>query len=315
LALSDVNVAQIAWERAGQPVARGQMSANLAFESSGGSIAALISGLTGDGTLALRDTEVSGLGLTGFSRILQASDAGLLEEDDDLAAAFSDALSAGSMRIEEADTPVSLVGGVAQVSNLYLEGDSTALRGGLTLDLATNDLDADFSYAAIDGPGDVEAMPSVGLSFAGPLAAPERELDVSQVSSFLNVRQLELEIQRVEALNAEILERERLLRIMAAVDLDRERLDFEREEALREQERLAREAEERARLEAEQRAAEERRAAEEAALEAERQRREQALVDTALQDVLYQRERVPARLAQFRVLLGRLYRRAEHQLE
>jgi hypothetical protein len=162
-----------------------------------------------------------------------------------LQAAFADALSAGSMRIGEADTPVSLVGGVAQVSNLYLEGDNTALRGGMTLDLATNDLDADFSYAAIDGPGDVEAMPSVGLSFAGPLAAPERELDVSQVGSFLNVRQLELEIQRVEALNAEILERERLLRIMAAVDLDRERLDFERDEAAREQERLAREAEER----------------------------------------------------------------------
>ena len=124
-------------------------------------------------------------------------------------------------------------------------------------------------------------MPSVGLSFAGPLAAPVRELDVSQVGSFLNVRQLELEIQRVEALNAEILERERLLRIMAAVDLDRERLEFEREEAAREQERLAREAEERARLAEEQRAADEQRAAQEAARQAE-QERERALRDALL---------------------------------
>lgn len=256
LALTDIDVSRLAWERGGQPVMNGQMSANLSFESAGGSVASLISGLTGDGTLALSDVTITGLGLNGFSRILQASDAGLLDEDADLEAAFADALSAGTMRIEEADTPVSLVGGVAQISNLYLEGGETALRGGLTVDLSTNDVDADFSYAAVDGPGDVEAMPNVGLSFAGPLAAPERELDVSQISSFLNVRQLELEIRRVEALNAEILERERLLRIMAAVDLDQTRLEFEREENLRlEQERLEEEARERARIVAEREAA------------------------------------------------------------
>jgi hypothetical protein len=279
LALTDLDVARFAWERDGQPVMDGRLSANLSFESAGGSMASLISGLTGDGTLALADTTVTGLGLTGFSRILQASDAGLLGEDDDLEAAFADALSAGTMRIEAADTPLSVVGGVAQFSNLYLEGGETALRGGLTVDLSTNAVDADFSYAAVDGPGDVEAMPNVGLSFAGPLASPEKQLDVSQISSFLNVRQLELEIRRVEALNAEILERERLLRIMAAVDLDQTRLEFEREENLRiEQERLEEEARERARI------AEERQAAEDAARQADEER------ERALREALLARE-------------------------
>lgn len=240
LALHDLDVSRFSWERSGQPVVTGGMSTSVSFESSGGSMASLMSALTGDGTLAFQDVSVSGLGLTGFARILQASDAGLLDEEADLEAAFADALSAGSMTIDETDTPISVVGGVAQVSNLYLEGESTALRGGLTLDLSTNAVDADFSYAATEGPGDVESMPNVGLSFAGPLDAPARALDVSQISSFLNVRQLELEIRRVEALNAEILERERLLRIMAAVDLDRDRLEAERAEAERiEAERLA----------------------------------------------------------------------------
>jgi hypothetical protein len=279
LALIDLDVARFAWERDGQPVMDGRLSANLSFESAGGSMASLISGLTGDGTLALADTTVTGLGLTGFSRILQASDAGLLDEDADLEAAFADALSAGTMRIEAADTPLSVVGGVAQFSNLYLEGGETALRGGLTVDLSTNEVDADFSYAAVDGPGDVEAMPNVGLSFVGPLAAPEKQLDVSQISSFLNVRQLELEIRRVEALNAEILERERLLRIMAAVDLDQTRLEFEREENLRiEQERLEEQARERARV------AEERQAAEDAARQADEER------ERALREALLARE-------------------------
>lgn len=237
LAMNDLDMARFAWERAGQPIVRGDLSANMSFESAGSSLAALIASSTGEGTLALRDVTVSGLGLNGFSTILQASDAGLLSEDAaepfDLEASFAEALLAGSMRIEEADTPVSLVGGVAQLSNFYLDGPATTLRGGLRLNLADNALDANFSYTATGGPGDVEAMPAVGLSFVGPLASPQRELDVAQLESFLSVRALELEIERVEALNAEIIERERLLRIMAAVELDQDRIAFERAEARR----------------------------------------------------------------------------------
>lgn len=309
LALNDLDLSQLAWERSGQPVMRGAFSTSLSFETSGGSVSSLMSALTGDGTFALSDVTVSGLGLDGFSRILQASDAGLLGEEDDIESAFTDALSAGTMRIQAADNPISLVGGVARASNLYIEGQSTALRGGLTLDLSTGLVDADFSYSAIDGPGDVETMPNVGLSFVGPLAAPDRLLDVSQIGSFLNVRQLELEIRRVETLNAEILERERLLRTMAAIDLDMtrlevERLDAERQEAERleaerlEAERLAEEArqaedaaaasaaleeQQRQTLEQQQRALERSQAAEAARIERER----------ALREALQAREAAP----------------------
>ena len=283
LALTDFDADRLAWERQGRPIVGGEASLSVSFETSGGSIASLMSGLTGEGTIGLDGVAVSGLGLEGFSRILQASDAGLLREEDDLRQAFSDALGAGTMLIDSAQTPVTLIGGVLQASNLYISSAMTALRGGLSVDLSTGDLDADFSYAATDGPGDVEAMPNVGLSFAGPIASPDRDLDVSQVASFLNVRRLEQEIRRVEALNAEILERERLLRIMAAVDLDQTRLQAE-EAARLEQERLdqerraAEEAERAARDAAE---AEERRLAEEAAREAEAQAAQEAAEQAA----------------------------------
>ncbi|MEM6384000.1 MAG: AsmA family protein [Pseudomonadota bacterium] len=255
---------QLSWERGGGPVLRGEGALSLSFESAGNSVASLMSALTGEGTLALADATLSGLGLNGFARILQAADAGLLGEGSDLEAAFADALQAGTMRIERADTPVSVVAGVARASNLFLGGDQTAMRGGFTVDLGEQVVDADFSYAATDGPGDVAAMPNVGLSFTGDLAAPERTLDVAQVASFLNVRQLESEIRRVEALNAEILERESLLRVMGAEALDaaraRQLIEIERERQVREEaeeeaRRQAEEAAERARAEAEQAAA------------------------------------------------------------
>eukprot|EP00752_Nemacystus_decipiens_P019436 g17492.t1 len=311
LALSDLDLGLLAWERSGQSVMQGAFSTSLSFETSGGSVSSLMSALTGDGTFALSDVTVSGLGLNGFSRVLQASDAGLLGEDDDVESAFSDALSAGTMQIAAADNPISLIGGVARASNLYIEGQSTALRGGLTLDLSTGLVDADFSYSATEGPGDVESMPNVGLSFVGPLATPERLLDVAQVDSFLNVRQLELEIQRVEALNAEILERERLLRTMAAIDLDLTRLEAERREAERleaeriEAERQAEEARRAAEAEAEAQRAAEAAAAEEQgrALEQQRLQEQQRAAEAArierertLREALLERERQAERV-------------------
>lgn len=271
LSISDVELSQLSWQRAGQPVLNGDGSLSMTFETSGVSMASMMAGLTGEGTLAVSNASVSGLGLDGFARILQASDAGLLGDDADLGAAFSDALRAGTMSIAQANAPISLVGGTARASNVFLQGEATALRGGWSLDLSTHDLDADFSYAATNGPGDVEAMPNVGLSFTGDFAQPERELDVSQISSFLNVRQLENEIRRVEALNAEILERERLLRIMAAVELDEARLVAVAEEEARQE--LLRQEElrlEQQRLEADQAAEAEaaRDAAQQAAQEA-----------------------------------------------
>ncbi len=291
LSLSDIDAGQLSWERSGGPVVTGAFSANLSFETAGGSITSLMSGLTGEGTLALSNAEISGLGLSGFARILQASDAGLLDEPEDLESAFLDALSVGTMSIENADTPITVVGGVVTANNMYVEGFNTALRGGAIFDLAAQTLDADFSFAVIEGPGDVEAMPNVALSFAGPVEAPARQLDVSQVASFLNVRQLELEIDRVEALNAEILERERLLRIMAAIDLDRERIAFEEAEAERlERERLEAEQLEQERIEAE------RRAAEEAELQIEAERRAEEAREQALREALLARERDQQRL-------------------
>ncbi|MBV6657620.1 MAG: AsmA family protein [Devosiaceae bacterium] len=242
LALSDADLGTSSWERGGSAVLRGRGDVSLSLESAGGSISSLMSAVTGEGTLALRDAQVSGLGLGGFARVLQASDAGLLGEDADLEAAFADALSAGSMAIDRADSPLTLVAGVLRASNLFVQGEETALRGGFTLDFSDLALDADFSYAATSGPGDVPSMPNVGLSFAGPVASPERTLDVAQVASFLNVRALENEIRRVEALNAEILERESLLRIMGSVALDEAR--EERLVALAAERQAAREAEE-----------------------------------------------------------------------
>ncbi|MEM1289174.1 MAG: AsmA-like C-terminal region-containing protein, partial [Pseudomonadota bacterium] len=225
LTWTDIALADMSWRPAGAALVEGTGGITATLESAGNSIRGLLSGLSGDGTIQLTDMTVRGIGVAGFARVLQASDAGLLPEEADLDEAFSEALRASSMRVDRVDTPITVVGGVIRASNLYIEGEQTAIRGGFTLDLAESLVDANFSLAPTQGRSDVSAMPNIGLSFNGPVSRPERALDASQVASFLNVRQLEREIQRVEDLNAEILERETLLRFLAAIELDEARLE------------------------------------------------------------------------------------------
>lgn len=61
LALTNLDVARIAWERDGQPVMDGRLSANLSFESAGGSMASLISGRRATGPWRLPKPRLPGL--------------------------------------------------------------------------------------------------------------------------------------------------------------------------------------------------------------------------------------------------------------
>ena len=73
------------------------------------------------------------------------------------------------------------------------------------------------------------AEPQAALLFTGPLDAPERKIDVAPFTAFLTLRSFEQEVQRVERLQAEILERDRLMR----------EVKYFREETLRRQQERA----------------------------------------------------------------------------
>ncbi len=54
----------------------------------------------------------------------------------------------------------------------------------------------------------IGAEPEVGILFEGPLADPRRSIDVTPLLGYLAVRAFEKEVERIEALQADILEKE-----------------------------------------------------------------------------------------------------------
>jgi hypothetical protein len=59
------------------------------------------------------------------------------------------------------------------------------------------------------------AEPALRLDFAGPLASPGRTMNVTDITSFLSLRAFERERRRVERLQANVLEKQRLRREVA----------------------------------------------------------------------------------------------------
>ncbi|MCB1508005.1 MAG: hypothetical protein KDI98_04380, partial [Hyphomicrobiaceae bacterium] len=245
LALEGVDAAALSWQDGARAVIGGRLSAQVSLDGQGRSIAALAAALSGEGAFQLEDGRIEGLSPSAFARIVRASEAGLVEEDPQVNAAFAGQLASGGLDLPHLEGPLTIAGGTLRAASLGVETPEVALRGTLEVDLAEMDLSAGIQMTprgAVSG----LTLPGVALSFAGPVEAPERRLDTQQLTAALGVQRLEVEIERVEALNAEILERERLVRELSVIRAARQRIEAERqaEDAARQRE-AARQEEER----------------------------------------------------------------------
>jgi len=273
VALSDALVAELAWQKAGRAVVNGTISASTEVTGRGRSYSGVLSSLNGSGSFTLRDGLLRYMNPQAFGSIIHAADAGLKLEREPVADAFKGHLDAGTLSFERATGSFAVTSGIMRLSTLTLDGAGTAtVLGSGSVDLNRMSLSSDWSLKVDPGEEKVTgAEPEVGILFSGPLADPQRRIDVTPFLGFLTVRAFEKEVERVEKLQAEILEGDRLRRELRRLREVEARKQREAEEAAR----AAAEAEEKAKQEeAARREEEARRAAEEAerAREAARER-------------------------------------------
>jgi AsmA-like C-terminal region len=260
----------------------GRSDATATVSATGKSVEAMVAALAGSGTAALRGLTIAGVNPNAFGAIVVQAD--VIGRDVDVAktAAFAPPIvAAGTFAAKDAELAFSVAGGVLRAPPLRLEAPAAALTAEVRADLNSRTIAADGSIAY--QPGDeklVGSEPVVRFAVQGPLRALEKRFDTDPLAQFLTQRALEREQARVEAMQAVLLEKQRLrreVRYYASLQKERDRVA---EELRRADEALRRKAEEEARRKAEEAA---RAAAEQAArAEAERQRAaEQALEEAA----------------------------------
>lgn len=266
-------------------VSNGQVQVTGSFETSGKSVAGLISNLSGNGFANAKNVSVNGFNPASFSQILLQTDAEGFEinsaQVNELA---EDVVLDGGFEIAELDVPYSISRGTLKIRNVLHDMDFASVTGETEVDLASRNASARLNLAYVPGKRDEisGADPQLAFEWKGPLGAMERVNDAGLLEGYLSIRAYENSQRRVETLEARVMEKQRHLRQIA--------LGFVREEyTLRKEEeaRLLAEEAERLRLEEEARklAEEEKRLEEERArLEAEKQERERLEAERRLRE-------------------------------
>ncbi|MBZ8135219.1 hypothetical protein CLD20_18235 [Afifella sp. IM 167] len=267
LSLSDALVTEIAWQKNGRSVANGTISASMEVTGRGRSYSGVLSSLNGSGSFTLRDGLLRYMNPQAFGSIIHAADAGLKLEREPVAEAFKGHLDAGTLSFERATGSFAVTSGILRLSTLTLDGAGTAtVLGSASVDLNRMTLSSDWSLKVDPGEEKVTgAEPEVGILFSGPLSDPQRRIDVTPFLGFLTVRAFEQEVQRVEKLQAEIQEGDRLRRELRRQREADDRKQREAEDAAR----AAAEAEQKAK---EEEAARQEQQSQKAAEEAEKAR-------------------------------------------
>ncbi|RWO46805.1 MAG: AsmA family protein [Mesorhizobium sp.] len=212
-----------------------------ALSSSGKSVEGMVAALSGSGTAALKGVEVAGVNPDAFSAFLAKADAIGRDIDAAKTAGFAPDIAAdGSFAAGDTDVAFTVAGGTLRAPPVSLENPAATLSADVTADLNAATVSA--KGAITYRPGDealVGSEPVVNFTAEGPFGAVKRAFDSEPLAQFLTQRALEKEQQRVEAMQAALLEKQRLrreVRYYAALKTERDKTA----EELRRQEEAAR---------------------------------------------------------------------------
>ena len=257
-----------------QPALGGNFDLSAVASSNGRTLDTMMSALSGTVSLDLPEIAIRGLDGGAFADLIAEADRIGRDIDEDATQAFAPGIIGnGVFEARTGEIALSMAGGQLRAPPIRLEGAGADVSADVRADLTRGSVSVDalVSYEA----GDEELVgsePAVRIFIEGPPSAPDIRFDTQPLAQFLTQRALEIEQARVEAMQASLLEAQRLRRenrYFAAREQERlqrieERRREEAETFLREEAaRVAREAAEAAE-EDERRAAEAAQAAEEA---------------------------------------------------
>lgn len=210
--LDGADLAAVSRLVAGDTVGSGRIDLNVQADGQGRSVQTLVASLTGGGRYSIGAARIDGLGPAAFARVASVADSGATLTDADVEKLFAEGLADGALEVASADGVISIDGGVLRVSNAILAGEKANVRATGAIDLADLSVDAALTVAAAGDYPAVDPQTEATVSMKGPVAAPRLAFDVAALTGHLSVRQFEREVERIETLQADILERQRLSR-------------------------------------------------------------------------------------------------------
>ncbi|MBR0555149.1 AsmA family protein [Ciceribacter sp. L1K23] len=236
LTIENGDLAAVTPRPGGVAAATGRFGLTLIGEAAGASVDEILHSFNGSGSAMLREVDISRFDLTLLPALTAMFDA---EETEITEASVREAigplLARAPVRLGDVSVPFNITDSVVRVQNLTVPAGTAAIRADGRFDLrgAGVEISADVTLDA----GDEEvtgAEPAFRVDLIGDVAGPLSEISVTDLTNYLSLRAFERERRRVETLQSNVLEKQRLRREVAlyrALDLVREETRLKEEEA------------------------------------------------------------------------------------
>ncbi len=221
--LEEAALEEFLWQPQDRVAAIGSFNMTTEFVGNGKSMTDVMASLTGGGVLQAAKGEIRGINPNAFLKTMRAMDAGLELEEDKIKDVFVGLLPAGDLPFNLVEGAFSIVSGAVRANSMALDAGKVKAFGNMAVDLNNMLIDSEWDMRIDLGPNNVVgAEPQVGLHFEGPLEAPELGVDVSPLTGFLTIRAYDREVQRIENMPFDIMEKERFARELRAIKQRRE---------------------------------------------------------------------------------------------
>ena len=217
IAVSAANPETVMWKSGQTPVAGGRFGLDLTAEATGKSVSEILSSAGGSGEIRTSGLVLRGLNQAAFQPWLQAAKDIQAPVDAAKVRPLVDAhLWQGEIPLGEVAMPFTVSDGNLRMQNVAAKTSQMSFNGDVTLDIANETMTGGLDLLFNPGTEEIAgADPSIRLNYAGPLRQPALTTDVSDLTAYLSMRAFELERRRVEALQASIMEKQRLRREVA----------------------------------------------------------------------------------------------------
>jgi large subunit ribosomal protein L24 len=197
LALHEVEASQIL---PGDGALSGRLTVEVSAQGSGRSPVALIGSLDGTGRFTLDNGRVARIDPKVFEALLRAVDQGLPIDAARVRDFIEKALAAGTVAVSRAEGALTVRDGQARLADAQLRADAELTVAG-SANLSEGGLDA---RLVLSGPlgmaGLAGERPTLVMTLKGPFEAPKRTIDVAALSSWLALRAVEQQSQKLELL-------------------------------------------------------------------------------------------------------------------
>jgi large subunit ribosomal protein L24 len=187
-----------------RPSVTGRYGLQIEADGSGRTPGALIGSLRGAGTITLERATIAGLAPAAFEVVIRAVDRGLTVDAAKIRDMTDAALQAGGLLVARADGAFNISAGQARWGSVVASAEGADVTFSGVVDLSAWTLDARLILSSsANAAGVVAGRPDVFIALKGPLAKPNRTVDVSAFTGWLTLRAVERQSKQLEALESE----------------------------------------------------------------------------------------------------------------